>query len=149
MFKKILVPLDGSELAESVLPKVKALAQCTGAEIALLRVAVAPVNASISMEPLVALDIDRDAEAEAMAYLGGVETQLRAEGFRASKWMGRGAIAETILEFARNADADMIAMCTHGRGGLARLVIGSIADEVVRHAAVPVLLVRPAGRKNR
>lgn len=145
MYKKILVPLDGSDLAESALAHVRPLAKCMGSEIVLLRVASVPVGAYMLVtEPRLIEDARQGVEDEARDYLKGVAAALRADGFKVSIEVGTGVIGDTIQEFAMQVHADLIAMSTHGRGGLARLVIGSVADQIVRHSKVPVLLVRPS-----
>lgn len=148
MYKKILVTLDGSEVAESVLPHVRALAQCTGAEIVLLRVATLPMSQFVTPNPVVAADYYLNDEAEAQSYLWGKAAELKGAGLKVSTEVGVGPVGQTILDFAKNIDADLIAMATHGRGGLARFVIGSVADQIMRGSHVLVLLVRPALNPN-
>ena len=149
MFKKILVPLDGSDLAESVLPHVRALAKCTGAEVSLLRVVSLPVSAyMVAADPRLAAEAQDEAEIEALSYLWRIGASVKADGIQVSTDISNGMIAETIHDFAKNIHADLIAMSTHGRGGLARLVIGSVADQVVRNSQVPLLLVLPQQGKN-
>lgn len=144
MYKKILVPLDGSELAEQVLPHVSQLAGCTGAEVALLRVPGEPVYDYLVPDPEIAVEMRHDIETAAQVYLDEVAAEFRAMNLAVSTLVVWGApIQDTIIEVARQIQADLIAMSTHGRSGFARLVIGSVADDVVRHAPVPVLLVRP------
>lgn len=144
MYKKILVPLDGSELAEQVLPQVSQLAGCTGAEVVLLRVPSEPVYDYLVPDPDIAVEMRSDIETAAQVYLDEIASELRAMDLKVSALVVWGApVQDTILEVARQIHADLIAMSTHGRSGVARLVIGSVADDVVRHAPVPVLLVRP------
>ena len=144
MYKKILVPLDGSELSESVLLHAVALAKLADAEIVLFRVVTVPVNSfMVVTEPQLAVDLREDADAEAIEYLNGITAKLHAEGINASAEIGSGVIAGTIQDCAKNVHADLIAMSTHGRGGLARLMIGSVADQLVRDSHLPVLLIRP------
>lgn len=148
MYKKILVPLDGSDLAESALAHVRPLAKCMGSEIVLLRVVTIPVGAYMMVtEPRLIEDATQGVEDEAADYLKGVAATLRADGFKVSVQVGTGVIGDTIQDYCRSLHADLIAMSTHGRGGLARLVIGSVADQLVRHSQVPVLLVRPSMAK--
>ncbi len=145
MYKKILVPLDGSELAESALAHVRPLAKCMGSEIALLRVVSVPVGAYMLVtEPRLIEDATQGVEDEVADYLKSVAATLRADGLKVSVQVGTGVIGDTIQDFATRVHADLIAMSTHGRGGLARLVIGSVADQLVRHSKVPILLVRPS-----
>lgn len=144
MYKKILVPLDGSELAESVLMHAVPLAKLTDAEIVLFRVVSLPVSAYMAVaEPGLAVDLREDVDAEAKEYLNGIAAKLRAEGIKTSVYIGTGVVAESIHGYAKNIQADLIAMSTHGRGGLARLMIGSVADQLVRDSHLPVLLIRP------
>ncbi len=148
MYRKILVPLDGSEFAEASLPHVRALAECTGAEIILLRVVTQPIHAYTTPDPLLYRSVRQDTVAECATYLDEVASNLEAEGFKVTTETCTGPVAETILEFAQEVHADLIAMSTHGRSGLARWFIGSIADKVVRAATLPVLLARPPVLKN-
>lgn len=144
MYNRILVPLDGSELAEQVLPGVIELAKCTGAEIVLLRVPDYPVYEYIMPVPDLNTTIQEQARDQAHQYLDRISSELRATGLRVLTQVAyEGAVYATILETARELRADLIAMSTHGRSGLARLVMGSVADDVVRHSELPVLLVRP------
>ncbi len=144
MYKRILVPLDGSELAEQVLPHVTELAQCTGAEIILLRVASLPVYDYLVPEPRWSNEIRQAAEQEALRYLERVSRGLRERGLTVkTSETTEGPVHEIILDLAHQLNVDLIAMSTHGRGGLARLVMGSVADQVIRHVTIPVLLVRP------
>ncbi len=140
MYKRILIPLDGSEFAEAALPHACAIAACTGAELALLRVAVQPLYGSISTDPLLIPALRADTETEASAYLDRVADELRAAGFRVTAETCTGPVAETILDYAAGIRADLIVMSTHGRSGLARWFIGSVADKIVRGARLPVLL---------
>ncbi len=143
MYRRILVPLDGSEFAEAALSHARALACCTGAEIALLRVAVQPRYDYSSSDPKLFRPILADLLKESANYLERVAADLGKAGFKVSTETCTGPVAETILEYARSIDADLIVMSTHGRSGLARWFIGSVADKVVRGANLPVLLARP------
>ena len=144
MYSKILVPLDGSELAEQVLPHVIELANRTGAEIVLLRVPDIPVYEYLMTVPEFSARVREEAENEARQYLVRLGEKLRALGLKVrTEMVYEGAVYSTILNAAQEVGADLIAMSTHGRSGLARLVMGSVTDDVVRHAQLPVLLVRP------
>jgi nucleotide-binding universal stress UspA family protein len=140
MYRKILVPLDGSPLAEKILDQVRGLARLTGAEICLLR--------AVLVHTLPGIDAtERQVEAvrEAEEYLQELEKGLLAEGFRTSVHVRYGHDAAEILEHAGQDDVDLVAMSTHGRSGLDRWTLGSVAERVVRHSAKPVLLVRVQG----
>lgn len=144
MYHTILVPLDGSDLAEQVLPHVCALAACSEASVLLLRVPADPVYDYLTPDPQLANELRHDVETGAQVYLDEVATRLSELGLSVTtKVAWGGPIHETILDIARERGVDLIAMSTHGRSGIARMVIGSVADQVVRHSPVPVLLVRP------
>lgn len=142
MYQKILVPLDGSALAECVLAHVKAVAKgCGTTEVVLLEV----------IEPLPAwaaeginFDAVQNANVRAAeAYLTKIQAQLSSEGFNVRSEILRGRPAEAITEFAQRNAVDLIAIATHGRSGISRWVFGSVADKLVRSSFVPVLLIRP------
>lgn len=141
MYRKILVPLDGSPLAEEILQHVRDLARLTDAEICLLRVVLAhPFPGTDPTERQV--EVVREAE----DYLKGVEQRLKAEGFNVSVHVRYGHEAIEILEHAKLKEIDLVAMSTHGRTGVERWALGSVSERVLRHSPKPVLLVR-AGEK--
>jgi nucleotide-binding universal stress UspA family protein len=149
MYQKIVVPLDGSRLAESVLEHVRALAQCMGSEVVLMRVMAYPAYDYLLTDPGMSASLREQMEQEACNYLEPLANGLQDEGIHASAdaVVVTGPIADAIIEFARDKKADLIAMSTHGRTGPSRWLLGSIADRVVRGAGVPVLMVRPVARK--
>jgi nucleotide-binding universal stress UspA family protein len=142
MYKKILVPLDGSKTAEGVLPHAKALAYSEGAEIILLNVAANPALEFAFSDPSIAERAVEEQEAHSRKYTAEIERQLKADGFKVSSILREGAAAEVILKVAEETRADVIAMSTHGRTGPARWLLGSVADRVVRSAHIPVMMVR-------
>ena len=137
--KTILVPLDGSALAGSTLPYVVALAKATEAKLLLYRAVVAH---SFFKDDLADAQLAVIAEAE--EYLDAACGKVRAEGIDAGVRVQYGAAARCILEEATLNQPDMIVMSTHGRGGLGRWVYGSVTDQVLREADVPILIVPPA-----
>jgi nucleotide-binding universal stress UspA family protein len=140
----VLVPLDGSPLAEAVLPFVSKLARPLGLEIALLRVVplVTPKVVQGGNRQII-LDQGERLMEEAEAYLRGVAARLVADGFRVTTTVRTGdEVAHEIVAGARECQADLIGMMTHGRTGLGRLFFGSVAEAVLRHAPVPVFVVR-------
>lgn len=147
MYKKILVPLDGSELSEGVLPHVAALARCTGAQVVLLRVVTQPMYETVFGDTVLshtsAPPEESGVRAHADGYLQRVAFDYFANDSHVTYDVTNGPVADSILDYAAGIQADLIAMSTHGRSGLARMVIGSVADELVRRAHLPVLLVRP------
>ncbi len=145
MYRKILVPLDGSKTAEGVLPHAKALAYSEGAELILVTVAANPAVDYAFSDPALALRAQEDQEARSKEYMAEVEKQLKSEGFRVSTLLRIGAVADVILAAAEEMQVDAIAMSTHGRTGPARWLLGSVAERVVRNSKVPVLLIRAKG----
>lgn len=149
MYARILVPLDGSELAEVALPHAISLAKQSGAEVILLRVLepLAPGAAmgqeSIYIEPEFWRRLQQEYLDEARAYLDRVAARLSADGLSARTEIRRGSPAEMIIDTARELHADAIVMATHGRSGIGRWMLGSVADRVVRASHLPVLLIRP------
>ncbi len=143
MYKKILVPLDGSATAETILPHAQALAQSEGAEIILLRVAADPAAEFAFSDPALAVSFVQQLESDTKQYLAEMQARLASEGTRVSTLNREGAVAETILAVATEVNADVIAMSTHGHSGVRRWLMGSIADRVVNHSHIPVMLVRP------
>ncbi len=137
MFARILVPLDGSALAERILPEVAELAKLHGAEILLLRVALAHKFPGAD-----ATEAQVHAVEEAERHLAEVERQLAARGLTVSHAVRYGDAPEEILDHARAQRVDLIAMSTHGRTGILRLVLGSVAEAVLRASPMPVLLLR-------
>jgi nucleotide-binding universal stress UspA family protein len=152
LVENILIPLDGSLLAEQVLSHVKAIVECRGASVHLL--SVAPVidntTASLMLYPLyVSREQLADEEAERKRietelanYLKGIARDLEQAGAEVICAVRFGAPADEILAYAAENKIELIAMCTHGRSGLARWAYGSVADRVLRVSSCPVLLVR-------
>jgi nucleotide-binding universal stress UspA family protein len=142
MFKKILVPLDGSDLAEAILPEAETLAKDFGAEVVLLRAHTPQVLPYLTDNPYALADITRYETESARAYLDGVAGPLRAKGLSIKIIVNEGRAADVILDVAETVQADLIAMTTHGRSSVGRWLLGSVADGVIHAAKVPVLLSR-------
>jgi nucleotide-binding universal stress UspA family protein len=145
--KRIMIPLDGSTLSEQILESAVELGGLTEAEYILLRAAepfVLVGYAPLAQASRLDLKLTQEGLAAAQRYLDRVAERLRAEGHPART---RALLAEqpavAILDEVRLQDADLIAMTTHGRSGLARLLLGSVADKVLRGSTLPVLLQRP------
>jgi nucleotide-binding universal stress UspA family protein len=151
MYQRILVALEGSDLAERVLPYVESLAIQFGSTIVLLRT-VAPPGAIIAgpgagadpvAEPIVdATSIVEAERQEATSYLRSVAQRFWDAGVETELDVPEGRPAPTIVGRSTELGIDLIVMTTHGRSGLGRLVLGSVADAVLRHAPCPILLVR-------
>ena len=143
MYKKILVPLDGSTLAEAVLPHAQALAKAEGAELILLSVPVVPNLEFLTRSPNLATQVIEASEKETEVYLIKEEAKLTKEGSKVSHIMREGPIPEMILKVAEEVHADVITMSTHGRTGIQRFLMGSVADRVVHYSHIPVMLIHP------
>ncbi len=138
-FERILVPLDGSVCAENILPKIEKLATNLKASIALLQVVYA--HAFPGADPTESeVKVVREAE----QYLKKLEEKLEAKGFKVDTHVRYGNDAEEILDHAAQKDIDIVAMSTHGRSGVKRFLLGSVAEKVLRHSPKPVFLVRCA-----
>lgn len=151
--KEMLLPLDGSPLAEAVLEPAVALARLWDAEISLVQV-VRPVV--LTSDPPLPFptgysdQVTRIRREEAQDYVQDIAERLRESGVRASGIaVTGGGVAETLLDLARPDRVSLMAVATHGRGGARRFVLGSVADKLVRAAEVPLLVVRPTGRRVR
>ena len=137
MYGRILVPLDGSDLAREIVPRVQEMAAAHGAEVILLEVlpasGVLPKTAAKERE-------------EAEKHLMEIEQQLLDKGMKARHSIRHGSdAAAEIVDYAEVNNIDLIAMSTHGRGGISRWVFGSVAARVLRGTDRPILLVRAAG----
>jgi nucleotide-binding universal stress UspA family protein len=144
-FTRILVPLDGSETAEAVLGPAAELARLMDAELTLLRVVegmpIVSPDGMVYVPPALDPELSKELVAQARDDLGRIAARLSGEGRRVdTRVVVQGSAVETILEAAQRAD--LVALATHGRGRVARLFLGSVADKVVRAAPCPVLVVR-------
>lgn len=150
--RHLLVAFDGSDLAERSLPPAIRLAQTYGAEVHLVRV----VNASFSpylgqgfelsaAEPALLAELADQMHEEARSYLDEVATALRRQGIRVSWEVRAGVPGEEIVRAAETSAADLILMCSHGRGGVRRWVLGSVTDTVMRTGLTPLLVIPARG----
>lgn len=149
MYSKILVPLDGSRRAEAILPHVTALAQVFSAEVVLVQVieplpqVIAPGELMPAL-PVVAVD---ELTARAEAYLAEVKVRLGQQGLAARALVPYGPVVDQILTAAEQEKVDLIAIASHGRGGLAQIFYGSVASALLQRAAQPLLMVRSRDEK--
>lgn len=147
MYQKLLVPLDGSELAEQVLPHVEAIAQGgVTKEIVFLRV-IEPPPVSFGADYVLTDEEESTLMSRrkdnAQAYLNALIDQNRSMGIKLSGEVLFGRADEQIVDLAMERHIDLIVMATHGRSGVSRWLMGSVADRVVRWSCIPVLLIRP------
>jgi nucleotide-binding universal stress UspA family protein len=144
--KKILVPLDGSEVAKSVLPVVEEFAKTMGASLVLYH-SVAPLSAYPGFESAGAAALGEAVEEmqrQAREILARASEEVKSRGVEATTVVSLGTAVDGVLSAADELDVDLIAIATHGRSGLGRAVLGSVADGVIRRSAdVPCLVVRP------
>ena len=149
MYQKVLVPLDGSKLAECVVEHVKSIATgCRVPTVVLLRV-VEPIGLRGYMPRGMAEDSYRDAketaEIQARNYLKDIAERLKAEGITIETDIADGLPADEILDYAEHNHFELIIMSTHGKSGISRWWSGSVSEKVVSQSLIPVLMVTPPG----
>ena len=144
MYKVILVPLDGSERAEAILPHVDDLARCYKAKVVLLQV-VEPEPLIIGPDvvyPMVNQKIMEERTKAAETYLAAKQTEFRQRGVEVETYVGHGPVVEEIITHADRIEADLIAMASHGRTGLSRVFYGSVAAGILNKVNRPLFLIR-------
>ena len=142
MYKRAIVPLDGSIVAEGIIPFILEIAGPLDMEVVLLRVVVPIPPSVIEASRYVEVEDVEKRRIEAEAYLAPIVSALSVKGVRVTTQVRRGEPPAEILAGAKEAGADLIAMTTHGRSGLGRLLFGSVAEAVLRHSEIPVFLMR-------
>lgn len=157
MYKRVMVPLDGSKLAECVLPHVESVVKgCNSPEVVFVRVvepALEPYGPTtdgasiISEKDAEAIRSKRDSQqkTEAEEYLDSLTGRLKYENAVVRSVIISGKPADSLADYARENDVDLIIMSTHGRSGISRWVWGSTADRVLRSSCVPVMMIRAPG----
>jgi nucleotide-binding universal stress UspA family protein len=145
---KILVPLDGSELSASVLPFATDLAKALGASLALFHAVTDPVLAYPGVEAnVVEATYLSDLEDSARKFLAAIAADVSEQGVKADTAVSISNSTDGIAWAAEREGVGLIVMSTHGRSGIGRVVLGSVADAVVRRTSLPVVLVRPKAQK--
>ena len=143
VFTKALAPLDGSELAESALPYAAALSRRMDMSVTLVQ--VLPPD-DFYTDGYTVIEVEPGAgdqmRADARRYLEGIASRMRDEGLAVAVETVQGKPSSEIAEMARATDHNMIALATHGRSGMSRLLLGSVAEAVVRKSGDPALVVR-------
>lgn len=153
MYNKILVPLDGSELAECVLPHLKSIAGgCSVQNVVFLRVwesfnppAGYDDGGAVNFTDADRKRIESDRKSEAESYLKQIISREKYKGVNVQSVVMKGKPADIIADYAKKSDADLIIAATHGRSGVSRWVWGSVADRILRSSCVPVFMVRAPG----
>jgi len=142
MYKKVLVPLDGSDLAECVLPEVRKLARgnVVGEFILLNVVEIPPVVLADGFD---SVSLKNSLMNRAKMYLSEMQSDLNAEGLKVQTDVIVGTTAHSIIKYAAENDIELIIIATHGYTGIKRVMFGSVALKVLHDAHVPVLLIRP------
>lgn len=150
--RKMIVPLDGSELAESVLPHVEALARSGSASVVLVRACEPPAMPTYYSPELseIPLHWGQYAQQEtarckqvSVDYLADVQRRLKANGIEAETDVVVGKASDEVVNYANKNPADLIVMATHGRSGLSRLVYGSVALNILVGVSNPIFLIKP------
>jgi nucleotide-binding universal stress UspA family protein len=143
MYNKILVPLDGSKRAERILPHVEKLAHDNKAVVVFLTVVSAPKI--FGYDDMQYAHFQKEIEAsmeEAEQYLKGLSGEFRAKGIEVRHRAVMGPVVKAILDAAERESVDLVAMCSHGRGGLDRLFYGSVASGVLNRIDRALLIIR-------
>jgi nucleotide-binding universal stress UspA family protein len=151
MFEKMLVCLDGSKLAEQVLPYAAEEAARFGSRVMLLHVLMEPVlgttgapqNPGAPLETPGVMEQMKEEQKQSLAFLERAAGTFRERGVEVELAMLQGDPGDAIVNYAIDNNVGLIAMATHGRSGLGRALAGSVAEYVLRNAGLPVLVVRP------
>ena len=146
LIKKILVPLDGSKIGETIIEYIEVLAKGLGAELLLFQV-LEPLRIVAGFETVAPYTIPQGEEsikASAITYLNSIQKSLREKSIKTSTAIVWGSAAERIIEYADTNTIDLIAMSSHGLSGVGRWVLGSVTEKVLQAGDKPVLIVRPA-----
>lgn len=147
MYNRILVPMDRSKRAEAILPHVEELAQRYDAKVIFLQVIESP-SAVVAFEERHLTQLQQEfelQERQVKDYLTGLQTRLREKGIETRQRLGQGPVVEEIIKAAEQEGADLIAIASHGRGGLSRVFYGSVAAGVLQRIDRPLLLIRSRG----
>jgi nucleotide-binding universal stress UspA family protein len=146
MFEKILVCLDGSELAEQILPYAVEQAKKFKSKVILIQAIAKPSSVISGTGPVTGPALQDQIKAEedkATKYLSRMATKLQCEEIAAEYIAVEGAPGHEIVEYARENEVDLIAIATHGHSGIKRAILGSIADYVIRESHLPMLVIKP------
>jgi nucleotide-binding universal stress UspA family protein len=145
MYNKILVPLDGSPVAECVIPHVEALAKSPEREVQLITIIEPfemPTRGKIALSDDDIKQANAEMKQEAHRYLDQVSQKLIRSGIKVHPIVLVGKPAETLVEYVNDNDIDILIMATHGRSGISKLFWGSVAEKVMRSINIPILLIK-------
>jgi nucleotide-binding universal stress UspA family protein len=147
MYKRVLVPLDGSRLAEGILPLILQIGGPCALEVVLVRVVESTVPQDLEGTGYTMVDVVAARLKDADEYLAAVAANLREHGVRATTEARQGEPVTELVAAARETRSSLIAMTTHGRSGFGRLLCGSVAEALLRQAEIPVLMMRLTERQ--
>ncbi len=152
MYQHILVPMDGSKVAECVLPHLMAIGDgCNAKKVTLVRV-VEPLHMYLGLEsginPEERHRIDNETMKIARAYLEQIAERLKQNGFGVDYEVLYGKVIDEIASFVNKNGVDLVILATHGKSGVSRMVWGSTADRILRSIHVPILMIRASGHGN-
>lgn len=147
MYQHLILPLDGSPLAEAAIPYALELARKFDSKITLLRVLLPAsqlfTELGSAQDVTMMMELHKREQELAQQYLKAKAGSLKQEGYNVSAHLAEGiSVADFIVRESDALDADTIVMSTHGRSGVGRFLFGSVAENVLRHAEIPVLLIR-------
>ena len=145
MYRKIMVPLDGSQVAECVIPHIEAIAGKSAARVELVTVIEPleiPTRGQIALSDDDIKQIDAESKNEAAKYLKLVSGRLSHAGIKVNTVILSGKAADSLVRYAVNNSVDLIIMATHGRSGISKLFWGSVAEKILRATDIPVLLIK-------
>ncbi len=150
-FKRVLVPLDGSELGEAALPYVEQMAVAMNAEVILFHVVTSHYDIALAESYSTQLghlreEYEERASVSAGEYLERIAGRLREKGIKVRSEVEVGTPAERVIGYAKDNEVDLIAVSAHGHSGFSRWLLGSVADKIAHVADMPVLLVRASGQ---
>lgn len=148
MYSRILVPLDGSQLSESSLPHLKSVNPGGDPPRIVLIVVAEPISSLAytlysGLDKEAILKIELQTQERAREYVEKVADRLEKQGMAVERVVAWGQPADEILNYAETHKVNLIVMSTHGRSGVSRWTFGSVADKVMRHSKIPVLIIPP------
>ncbi|MBI2857031.1 MAG: universal stress protein [Chloroflexi bacterium] len=144
--KRVVMPLDGSKEAEAVIPFMEEIASAAGMEVVVLQALPTGYPSVVALGYEHNKQLLESERAAAGAYLGGIVDRFKQKGVPTRAQVRVDGAAGGILKVVKEEAADLVAMTTHGRSGVSRWVLGSVADRILREGATPLLLVRPPAR---
>jgi nucleotide-binding universal stress UspA family protein len=145
MYRRIMVPLDGSKMAECVIPHVETVAKLSNAGVELVHVVEPvelPTRGGIALSGDDLRQIEEHSRHEAQSYLKEIVSRLKSSGIKSHPKLLTGKAADSLVDYMQENNFDLVIMATHGRSGISRWFWGSVADKILYSSKIPVLLVR-------